>query len=80
MDSFKCSKKSSIVQFMRHGPTARDGIPFLHSDGETLPEVACLSCVTSNDRDTPAELGDKKFLKFHFTNCDFFMSNVCFDE
>ena len=41
---------------MRHGPPARDGIPSLHSDGEALPEVACLSCVTSDDRDTPAEL------------------------
>ena len=38
---------------------ARDGIPSLHSDGEALPEVACLSCVTSSGRDTPAELGDK---------------------
>ena len=44
---------------MRQGPPARDGIPSLHSDGEALPEVACLSCVTSNDRDTLAELGDK---------------------
>ena len=44
---------------MRHGPPARDDIPSLHSDGEALPEVACLSGVTSNDRDTPAELGDK---------------------
>ena len=52
-------KSQSIVQYMRHGPPARDGIPPLHSDGEALPEVACLSCVTSNDRDTPAELGDK---------------------
>ena len=59
---FKCNKKSSIVQFVRHGPPARDGISSLHSDGEALPEVACLSCVASNDRDTPvtpAELGDK---------------------
>ena len=53
-------KKSSIVQFMRHGPPARDGIPSLHSDGEALPKVACLSCVTSDDGDTPAELGDKE--------------------
>ena len=44
---------------MRHGPPARDGIPPLHSDGEALPEVARLSCVTSDDRDTPAELGHK---------------------
>ena len=44
---------------MRHGPPARDGIPSLHSDGEALPEEACLSCVTSDDGDTPAELGDK---------------------
>ena len=44
---------------MRHGPPARDGIPSLHSYGEVLPEVACPSCVTSDDRDTPAELGDK---------------------
>ena len=36
---------------MRHGPPARDCTPSLHSDGEALPEVACLSCVTSNDRD-----------------------------
>ena len=28
---------------MRHGPPARDGIPSLHSDGEALPAVACLS-------------------------------------
>ena len=56
---FKCNQKSSLVEFMRHGPPARDGIPPLHSDEEALPEVACLSCVTSNDRDTPAELGDK---------------------
>ena len=54
-----CNKKSSIAQFMRHGPLARDGIPSLDSDGEALPEVACLSCVTSNDGYTPAELGDK---------------------
>ena len=52
-------KSQSIVQYMRHGPPARDGIPSLHSDGEALPKVACLSCVTSKDRDTPAELGDK---------------------
>ena len=44
---------------MRNGPPARDGIPPLHSDGEALPKVACLSCVTSDDGDTPAELGDK---------------------
>ena len=44
---------------MRQGPPARDGIPSLYSDGEALPEVACLSCFTSNGRDTPAELGDK---------------------
>ena len=46
---------------MRHGLPARDGIPPLHSDGEALPEVslACLSCVTSDDGDTPAEFGDK---------------------
>ena len=37
---------------MRHGPPARDGILSLHSDGEALPEVACLSRVTSNDCDT----------------------------
>ena len=44
---------------MRQGPPARDGIPSLHGDGEALPEVACLPSVTSDDRDTPAELGDK---------------------
>ena len=44
---------------MRHGSPARDGIPSLHSDEEALPEVACLSGITRNDRDTPAELGDK---------------------
>ena len=59
INSFKCNKKSSIVQFMRHGPPARDGIPSLHSDGEALPKVPWLSCVTSDDGDTPAELGDK---------------------
>ena len=52
-------KSQSIVQYMRYGPPARDGIRSLHSDGEALPEVACLSCVTSSGRDTPAELGDK---------------------
>ena len=41
-------KSQSIVQYMRHGPPALDGIPSLHSDGEALPEVACLSCVTSS--------------------------------
>ena len=51
--------KSSIVQFMRQGPPAHDGIPSLHSDGEALHEVACFSCVTCNLRDTPTELGDK---------------------
>ena len=44
---------------MRQGPPVRDGVPSLHSDGEALPEVACLPSVTSDDRDTPAELGDK---------------------
>ena len=44
---------------MRQGPPARDGIPSLHSDGEALPEEACLSCVTTNESDTLAELGDK---------------------
>ena len=44
---------------MRHGPPARDGIPPLHSDVEALPEETCLSCVTSDDGDTPAELGHK---------------------
>ena len=47
---------------MRQGPPARDGIPSLHSDGEALPEVACLPSVTSDDRDTPAELGDNNKL------------------
>ena len=46
-------KSQSIVQYMRHGPPARDGIPPLHSDGEALPKIACLSCVTSDDGDTP---------------------------
>ena len=44
---------------MRQGPPARDSIPSLHSDGEALPEVACLPFVTSDDHDTAAELGDK---------------------
>ena len=39
---------------MRHGPPARDG--------EALPEVACLSCVTSNDGDTPAEVTEIKII------------------
>ena len=29
-------KSQSIVQYMRHGPPARDGIPPLHSDGKAL--------------------------------------------
>ena len=58
---------------MRHGPPARDGIPSVHSDGEVLPEVACLSCVTSNDRDTPAELGDKLIM-----NCNHRIVNTNF--
>ena len=45
---------------MRHGPPTRDGIPSLHSDGKALPEVACLSCVTSDDRDTPITLNQIK--------------------
>ena len=36
------NKKSSIVQFMRNGPPARDVIPSLRGDGEALPEVACV--------------------------------------
>ena len=52
-------KSQSIVQYMRQGPPARDGIPSLHSDGEALPEVACLPSVPGDERDTPAELGDK---------------------
>ena len=44
---------------MRQGSPARDGIPSLHSDGEALPEVACLPSVPGDERDTPAELGDK---------------------
>ena len=57
-------KSQSIVQYMRHGPSARDGIPSLHSYGEALPEVACLSCVTNDDGDTPAELGNKLNMKY----------------
>ena len=57
--SIQMQKRQSIVQYTRHGPLARDGIPPLHSDGEALPKEACLSCVTSDDGDTPAELGHK---------------------
>ena len=56
-------------QFTRHGPPARDGIPPLHSDEEALPEAACLSGVTRNDLDTPAELGDKLLIEYAITNC-----------
>ena len=56
---YESNKKSAIVQFMRQGSPARDGIPSLNSDGEALPEVACLPSVPGDERDTPAELGDK---------------------
>ena len=44
---------------MMHSPPARDGIPPLHSDGETLPEKTSFPRVVRDVPDTPAEFGDK---------------------